>query len=137
MTTSVVLDAQGLTRTFGTIRAVDNLTFQVPRGIVFGFLGPNGAGKTTTIRLLLGLLEPSSGHAEVLGFQSRFQSTEIRARSGALLEDSGIYDRLSAEANLDFHARVWCLSSRERHARIRELLVRFDLWERRAESPEL
>jgi ABC-2 type transport system ATP-binding protein len=129
--------AQGLTRTFGTIRAVDNLTLEVPRGIVFGFLGPNGAGKTTTIRLLLGLLEPSGGHAEVLGFDTRFQSAEIRALSGALLEDSGIYDRLSAEANLDFYARVWHLSSTERHTRIRELLMRFDLWERRTESPEL
>lgn len=133
----LAIDAQGLTRTFGTIRAVDNLTLQVPSGIVFGFLGPNGAGKTTTIRLLLGLLEPSSGRAEVLGFDARFQSGEIRVRSGALLEDSGIYDRLSAEANLDFYARVWQLSSTDRHTRIRELLTHFDLWERRTESPEL
>jgi ABC-2 type transport system ATP-binding protein len=133
----LAIRTQSLTRTFGAIHAVDDLTLEVPRGIVFGFLGPNGAGKTTTIRLLLGLLEPSSGQAEVLGFDTRFQAADIRARSGALLEDAGIYNRLSAEANLDFYARVWHLSSTDRHARIRELLVRFDLWERRTESPEL
>jgi len=67
-----------LTRDFKTIRAVNNLTLAVPAGSVFGFLGPNGAGKTTTIRLLLGLLEPTQGHALVLGYDIRTQSDRIR-----------------------------------------------------------
>ncbi len=87
---------------------------------MFGFLGPNGAGKTTTIRLLLGLLEPTSGQAEVLGCNLRTHADEIRARCGALLEHNGIYERLSAYQNLDFYARVWHLPAAERQARITE-----------------
>ena len=64
-----VVIASDLTREFKTVRAVDRVTFEIPSGVIFGFLGSNGAGKTTTIRLFLGLLAPSSGHAEVLGFE--------------------------------------------------------------------
>ena len=97
---------EALTRTFGSVRALDGLDLDVPAGTVFGFLGPNGAGKTTTIRLLLGLLEPTSGRATVLGFDTRDGGAEIRERSGALLEHHGLYERLSAEENLAFYARV-------------------------------
>jgi ABC-2 type transport system ATP-binding protein len=79
---------------------------EIPAGIVFGFLGPNGSGKTTTIRLLLGLLDPARGRAEVLGFDTRTQADEIRERSGALLEHVGLYERLSAEDNLEFYGRI-------------------------------
>jgi ABC-2 type transport system ATP-binding protein len=123
----------GLSREFGTLTAVGNLSLEVPSGIVFGFLGPNGAGKTTTIRLLLGLLEPTQGSAEVLGYDTVTQAGEIRARSGALLEYSGIYERLSAEDNLDFYGRVWRLPEAGRKARIKELLTHLDLWDRRKE----
>ena len=78
---------------FGPIRAVDDLSLDVPRGIVFGFLGPNGSGKTTTIRLLLGLLQPNQGRACVLGFDTKTHSEQIRNSSGALLEHSGLYER--------------------------------------------
>lgn len=125
--------AEGLTRNFATVRAVENLTIEVPAGRIFGFLGPNGAGKTTTIRLLLGLLEPTSGRAEVLGFDTRTQAAEIRERTGALLEPAGLYERLSAEDNLEFFGRIWRLSAGERQARIRELLTHLNLWERRKE----
>jgi ABC-2 type transport system ATP-binding protein len=124
---------ESLTRDFGSIRAVDNLTLEVPAGIVFGFLGPNAAGKTTTIRLLLGLLEPTAGRAEVLGFDTRTQANEVRTRTGALLEHSGIYEQLSAEDNLEFYGRVWRLSRAEREARIKDLLTHMGLWERRKE----
>src|SRR5512140_1965054 len=110
---------RGLSRHFDGIRAVDDLSFEVSRGTIFGFLGPNGAGKTTTIRLLLGLLEPTSGSAEVLGFDTRTHSGEIRARAGALLEHPGLYERLSAEDNLEFYARIWHIPAGERRARIR------------------
>jgi len=69
--TETAICIENLTRDFETVRAVDGLSLEVPVGIIFGFLGPNGAGKTTTINLLLGLLEPTSGRAEVLGFDTR------------------------------------------------------------------
>lgn len=116
---------------FGEIRAVDNVSLEVPKGIVFGFLGPNGSGKTTTIRLLLGLLEPKQGKAEVLGFDTQKQADQIREQSGALLEHTGLYERLSAEENLEFYGRINRMPQFERQTRIRELLTHFDLWERR------
>ena len=122
-----------LTRNFEAVCAVDHLNLEVPKGIVFGFLGPNGSGKTTTIRLLLGLLEPSQGTAEVLGFDIYKQAQEIRQRCGALLEFNGIYERLSAQDNLEFYAQVWHMPAGERGARIKELLLHLDLWDRRHE----
>lgn len=128
------IQTRGLTRTFAQVRAVDNLTLKVPAGSVFGFLGPNGAGKTTTIRLLLGLIEPTTGNASVLGFDTRTHSDEIRARAGALLEHSGLYERLSAEDNLRFYGRVARMPRLRLEARIQELLTHLGLWERRKEA---
>ena len=122
-----------LTRSFGDLKAVDRLTLEVPRGTVFGFLGPNGSGKTTTIRLLLGLLDADAGRAEVLGFDTREQADEVRARSGALLEHHGLYERLSAAENLDYYGRIWHMSKTERESRVRELLEPLGLYERRNE----
>jgi ABC-2 type transport system ATP-binding protein len=130
----LAIQTQGLTRTFAQVRAVDNLNLEVPAGSVFGFLGPNGAGKTTTIRLLLGLIEPTGGSASVLGFDTRSHSDEIRARSGALLEHSGLYERLSAEDNLRFYGRVARMPKTRLEERIRELLTHLGLWERRKEA---
>ncbi len=132
--TETAIYTDNLTRDFSTVRAVDGLSLEIPAGTIFGFLGPNGAGKTTTIRLLLGLLEPTEGRAEVLGFDTRTQADEIRARVGALLEHHGLYERLSAEDNLEFYGRVWHLPRAERQARIRDLLTRLGLWERRKEQ---
>ncbi len=128
-----VIETEDLSRSFGTVQAVQGLTLRVPPGVVFGFLGTNGAGKTTTIRLLLGLLEPSEGRARVLGFDTRGEGAEIRRRTGALLEHPGIYERLSAEDNLEFYGRVWRLPATERSARIKALLTHLGLWERRKE----
>jgi len=128
------IETHELTRDFASVRAVDNMTLSVPTGIIFGYLGPNGSGKTTTIRLLLGLLEPTSGRASVLGFDTRTQDQAVRERCGALLEFSGLYERLSAEENLDFYGRVWHMSSAARQARIKELLTHFELWDRRKEG---
>ncbi len=120
-----------LSRFFGTVKAVDDLSLEVPAGIVFGFLGLNGAGKTTTIHLLLGLLEPTTGQARVLGFDTRTQAEAIRTRSGALLEFAGLYERMSAQDNLDFYGRIYQMPAPDRRARIKELLTHLDLWERR------
>ena len=129
-----VIRTENLTRTFTTVRAVDGITFEVPTGIVFGFLGPNGAGKTTTIRLLLGLLAPTAGRAEVFGQDTRTGGALIREKCGALLEQTGLYERLTAEDNLEFYGRVWHMDSAQRQARTKELLGSFGLWERRHET---
>jgi ABC-2 type transport system ATP-binding protein len=122
-----------LSRQFGTVRALDKLSIEIPRGVIFGFLGPNGSGKTTTIRLLLGLLEPTTGSAEVLGHDTRTNAAAIRQRSGALLEHCGLYERLSAADNLEVFGRFFNLAPAERRARAKELLTDLDLWERRDE----
>ena len=132
--TEIAICTENLSRDFRSIRAVDGLSLEVPRGIVFGFLGPNGSGKTTTIRLLLGLLEPTSGRAQVLGFDTLKQAHQIRQRTGALLEHPGLYERLSAEDNLEFYGRVWRLPTPQRRSRIKELLSNLGLWQRRHES---
>jgi ABC-2 type transport system ATP-binding protein len=129
----IAIRTEMLTRDFRSVRALDGLTLEVRAGSVFGFLGPNGSGKTTTIRLLLGLLEPSAGRAEVLGYDTRLQAGEIRRRAGALLEHSGLYERLSAEENLTFYARVWGLRDPARRARVHELLGTLGLADRRRE----
>jgi ABC-2 type transport system ATP-binding protein len=127
----IAISTNDLRRDFGKVRAVDRLTLEVPSGIVFGFLGPNGSGKTTTIHLLLGLLEPTNGNAEIMGFDTIKQAGEIRERSGALLEFSGVYERLSAIDNLEYYGRIWKMPAADRRARSKELLEHMGLWERR------
>lgn len=129
-----IIRIEHLSRFFGAVKALDDLSLEVPAGIVFGFLGPNGAGKTTTIHLLLGLLEPTTGWASVLGFDSRTQAEAIRARSGALLEFAGLYERMSAQDNLDLYGRIYHMPASARQARIKELLTHLDLWERRRDQ---
>jgi len=130
-TSELAIYAHNLTKEFESVQALDNLSLEIPPGIIFGFLGPNGAGKTTTIRLLLGLLEPTSGIAQVLGFDTQTQADQIRTRTGALLEHSGIYEQMSAEDNLEFYGRTFLMSQTDRRTRIQELLSEMGLWERR------
>ena len=129
--TRLAVRTDALTKEFGSVRAVESLSLEIQEGTLFGLLGPNGAGKTTTIRLLLGLLEPTSGTAEVLGLKTATQGHEIRKKVGALLEHSGLYEQLSAEENLDFFGRVWQMPTSERKARVRELLTEIGLWDRK------
>ncbi len=130
---NAAIHTENLTRDFANVRAVDELTLEVPQGIVFGFLGPNGSGKTTTVRMLLGLIEPTSGDAEVLGHNIHTEADQIRAKTGALLEHNGLYERLTAEDNLEFFGRIYRMPAPERRARIKELLTHLNLWERRGE----
>jgi ABC-2 type transport system ATP-binding protein len=127
------IHTDNLTRSFGALRALDGLTLDVAPGLVFGFLGPNGSGKTTTIRVLLGLISPSHGSARVLGFDAVREADRIRQRSGALLEHTGLYERLSAEDNLEYYARIARMPEGDRRARVREVLMQADLWDRRQE----
>jgi len=132
-TNSIAIQIKALSYDYGEMRAINNLSLTVPGGAVFGFLGPNGAGKTTTIHLLLGLLKPTHGRISVLGFDTQTQAREIRSHTGALLEHTGLYERLSAEDNLNFYARIYRLDSNQRQNRIEELLSQLDLWPRRKE----
>jgi len=133
ISSDIAVCTQNLTRDFESVRALDNLSLEIPSGSIFGFLGPNGAGKTTTIRLLLGLLEPTSGKAKVLGFDTQTESDQIRSRTGALLEHSGIYEQMTAEDNLEFYGRAFQIPEKERKLRIQELLTEMGLWERRTD----
>jgi len=127
------IQTKNLSKFFGQLKAVDQINIEVQPGTIFGFLGPNGSGKTTTIRLLLGLLEPTEGSSMVMGFDSLKDGQKVRENCGALLEHTGLYERLTAVENLDFYGRVWHLSSIERKNRIKELLEKVDLYNRRDE----
>jgi ABC-2 type transport system ATP-binding protein len=126
------IEAEGLSKRFGSLTAVDRLSFEVGTGEIFGLLGPNGSGKTTTVRLLSCLIAPSEGSARVAGFDIKKDPLKVREAVGVLTENPGIYDRLSALENMEFFAEAYGLSDKtERQSRIRELLEFFDLWERR------
>jgi len=112
----------GLTKRFGDFVAVDHLNFTIERGIIFGFLGPNGAGKTTTIRMLLGLLRPTSGHATVLGYDIVRQTAEIRQRIGYMSQRFSLYNDLTAEENLDFYGRTYGITGQKLRERKRFIL---------------
>ncbi|MCY0899567.1 MAG: ABC transporter ATP-binding protein [Firmicutes bacterium] len=122
---------RGVSRRFGTRWAISGLDLSVPRGHVFGFLGPNGAGKTTMVRMLIGMLRPTTGSVRVLGRDPVAQGDEVRALCGVMLDNVGLYERLSAYQNLLFAARVARLSPKEQRQRVDEALRRVDLWERR------
>ncbi len=96
-----------LTKRFGNFTAVDGVTFRIRRGQIFGFLGPNGAGKTTTIRMLLGLLRPTSGRATVLGYDIVHQAEEIRRHIGYMSQRFSLYQDLTVSENLDFYGRTY------------------------------
>ena len=130
----VAIVTDDLGRSFGDLRALQGVSLEIPKGSVFGLLGPNGAGKTTMIRILLGLLAPDRGHARVLGHALPEGGSYVRERTGALLEHTGLYERLSVRQNLDFFGRIWRMDGRQRARRVRELLERFGLWQRRDET---
>ncbi len=107
------------------------MTFEVERGHVLGLLGPNGAGKTTTVRMLTALIGPTEGTATIDGFDVQTHPDEVRARVGILTETPGLYEKLSAEANLDFFGRLYGLDAATRAERIEHYLRLFSLWDRR------
>ncbi len=97
----------GLTKRFGNFVAVDHISFAIPRGIIFGFLGPNGAGKTTTIRMLLGLLRPSEGTVQVLGYDVAREAKRVHRVIGYMSQKFSLYDDLTVEENLNFYGRTY------------------------------
>jgi len=124
-----VIDAHGITRKFGDRTAVEDLTLQVEDGEVLGFLGPNGAGKTTTIRMLAGIIAPTSGTATVAGCRIPQEIERLHEHIGLLTESPGFYDRLSARRNMEFFAGFY--SSVNVTASIEKYLKVMGLWDRR------
>src|SRR6266852_4150679 len=127
------IETHKLTRKFGNLVAVDNLTLSIPEGTVFGFLGPNGAGKTTTVRMLTALIAPTSGTANVIGHELGTGNQSIRRSVGILTETPGLYDRLSAEQNLIFFARLYDVPAQRAQEQAERYLRMLELWERRSD----
>jgi ABC-2 type transport system ATP-binding protein len=127
-----MIQTQNLSKHFGETRAVDKLSLNIPAGEVFGLLGPNGAGKTTTIRMLSALIGPTSGKAWVAGYEIGKQDREVRKHVGILTESPGMYDRLSAERNLGFFAKLYEVE--DVPGQVEKYLRMLGLWERRHEE---
>lgn len=127
MSADIAVEARHLARTFGAFCAVDDVSFSVPRGEVFGFLGSNGAGKTTTIRMLCGLLAPTSGSAAVAGLDVATQAAEIKRRVGYMSQRFSLYTDLSVEENLRFWGAAYGLHGAPAAARREWALAMADL----------
>ena len=122
MTRGCAIEIDKLVKRFDSFTAVDQLTLSVPSGEIFGLLGPNGAGKTTTIRMLLGLMRPTSGTAQVLGLDSIREACEIHSRVGYMSQLFTLYRELTAAENIEFYGRVYGLSRRELAVRQQEVI---------------
>jgi ABC-2 type transport system ATP-binding protein len=129
MSADTVIEAEGLTKTYGRKVAVDHISFTVGRGEIFGLLGPNGAGKTTTILMLLGLTDISAGEVNVLGFDPAREPLSVKRRVGYLPDEVGFYEQLSAADNLRYTARLIGFTAIDREKRIAEALDRVGLGE--------
>jgi len=118
----VVITADGLTRRFGELLAVDGVSFEIPRAAIFGFLGPNGSGKSTVIRMLCGVLRPSGGRGDVLGHDVARDAEAIKRRIGYMSQKFSLYADLTVEENLDFYGRIYGLRRDRLEQRKREVL---------------
>jgi ABC-2 type transport system ATP-binding protein len=119
---SNVISARGLTKRFGSFTAVDGIDFDVRRGEIFGFLGPNGSGKTTTIRMMLGLLPPTSGTLAVLGVSVTKHTRELRSHIGYMSQRFTLYNDLTVLENLQFHGRAYGVTNAQLRDRIQTAL---------------
>ncbi|MGD0146765.1 MAG: ABC transporter ATP-binding protein [Nitrososphaerales archaeon] len=127
------IEAEGLTKKFGDLTAVDGVTFRVEEGEVFGFLGPNGAGKTTTVRMLCCLISKTSGEARIRGHEvgNEEDSLKIRKLIGLVPDNVGLYDSLSAYDNLDFYGKLYDCTEQQRKENIQRFLTMLGLWEKK------
>jgi ABC-2 type transport system ATP-binding protein len=129
--TAEAITVNGLAKNYGDVKAVDEITFEVKQGEVFGFLGPNGAGKSTTIGMLCTLVKPTAGDATVAGFDVRRERDDVRRSIGLVFQDSTLDGYLSAAQNLGFHAELYGVPKALVPERMRSVLEMVGLWERR------
>jgi ABC-2 type transport system ATP-binding protein len=128
-----MIETKGLTKRFGGLTAVDNLTLKVDAGEVFGFLGPNGAGKTTTVRMLCCLISKTSGEASIADYDvgKEADTLKIRKLIGLVPDNVGLYDDLSAYDNLDFYGKLYGCTEVQRKENIQRFLTMLGMWEKR------
>jgi ABC-2 type transport system ATP-binding protein len=126
-----MIHVKSLSKTFGEVKAVDNVSFDVQAGEIFAFLGPNGAGKTTTIQMLTTLLRPTDGSLSVDGLDPVTKPLEVRRRFGIVFQDPSLDSELTAYENMNLHGVLYHVPRRVRAERIELLMKVFELWERR------
>ena len=126
-----MIHVEALTRQFGDVTAVDDVSFTVAAGEIFAFLGPNGAGKTTTIKMLTTLLPPTSGKLEIDGLDPARHPNEVRRRFGIVFQDPSLDSQLSAWENMELHGALYRVPRKARRERSEMLLKAFGLWERK------
>ena len=122
--------SRGLTRRFGSLVAVDNVSLTIPRGRIYGFLGPNGSGKSTTIRMLCGLLTPSEGEVTVLGHEMPREAAQLRRQIGYMTQRFSLYEDMSVRENMEFIAQIYSIPPREQRDRIHASLTHYTLDDR-------
>jgi len=122
-----IIEVKNLTKTFNDLTAVDDVSFSVKEGEVFGFLGPNGAGKTTTIKMLTTLLKPTAGAAKIAGFDVISQKDQVRKSIGLVFQDQTLDENLTAYENLDFHGALYGMDRAKRRERISQVLQMVEL----------
>jgi ABC-2 type transport system ATP-binding protein len=127
----IAVYASELTKVFGAFVAVDHIAFEVERGEIFGFLGPNGAGKTTTIKILCGLLTPTSGIGRVSGLDVSTQSEEIKKNIGYMSQKFSLYEDLTVQENIDFFGGIYGLSGKYKNDRFQWVLQMAGLTDKR------
>jgi ABC-2 type transport system ATP-binding protein len=126
-----MIRVEHLVKTYGEIKAVQDISFDVAQGEIFAFLGPNGAGKTTTIKMMTTLLKPTSGRVEIDGLNPAIHQNEVRKRFGIVFQDPSVDDELTAWENMDLHGALYGVPRRIRGERTEQLLKLFELWDRR------
>jgi ABC-2 type transport system ATP-binding protein len=128
-----MISAENLTKEFETVTAVKDISFTIDEGEIFGFLGPNGAGKTTTIRMLSTLIGATSGKITIDGRDPIKEGSHVRSMIGLLTESPGLYEKISAYANLDYFSSFYDMPDKKRKGNIEKYLKMFGLWERRGD----
>jgi len=129
--TENIIEVENLIKKYGDLVAVNDISFSVKPGEIFGFLGPNGAGKTTTINILCTLTRPTSGRASIAGLDVVHQQSQVRQQIGLVFQDPSLDERLNGLQNLRFHALVYGVPASVRGARIEQLLKMMELWDKR------
>ena len=130
MSDAIAISARGLTRNFGSLVAVDHVDLDIPRAHIYGFLGPNGSGKSTTIRMLCGLLRPTSGSVSVLGIDVRHDTEQLRRKLGYMTQRFSLWEDLTVRENLEFMAQIFGIARSGRAQRIGERLEQYHLTDR-------